>query len=134
VPENVGTAPKGCPENSVCAERRSESRNPRIESGLRSSVRLDLEQSIEIYGIVATAVGPDDEDVPSIGEQRPSLGDRDDDTQARRHRDPLFLRSVYKESHDDAFARESLWRAVATSIPKEVRADEPAAVSFASIR
>jgi hypothetical protein len=80
VPENVGTSPKGCLENSVCTERRSESPNPRIESGLRSSLRLDLEQSIEIYGIVATAVGPDDEDVPSIGEQRPSLGDRDDDT------------------------------------------------------
>jgi hypothetical protein len=41
---------------------------------------------------------------------------------------------VYKESHDDAFAWGSPWRAVATAIPKEGRADEPAAVSYASIR
>ena len=64
--------------------------------------RAQQQELVELGRIVAVAVRSGDEDLPSLSEERPSLGDGDDDAQAHGDRDICAFGCVHNEGHNDA--------------------------------
>jgi hypothetical protein len=111
--------------------------------------RAQQQELVELGRIVAVAVRSGDEDLPSLSEERPSLGDGDDDAQAHGDRDIFAFGCVHNEGHNDALrdirpmsrssnfrssvepsaaaSRTAIRKRVWTCVPWPVRSENPPA-------